>query len=77
MLTAAENELLTRVGAGKPQGEVLRRYWLAALLADEVADADGTPVPVRLLGEDPVAFRDSRGASVWSASAARTVLRRW
>ena len=61
MLTPQENDLLTRVGAGTPQGDVLRRYWLPALLSQDVAEPDGTPVPVRLLGEDLVAFRDSTG----------------
>ncbi len=61
MLTREENRLLTQVGAGTPQGDVLRRYWLPALLCEEVAVPDGTPVPVRLLGEDLVAFRDTRG----------------
>src|SRR5207244_3067164 len=33
MLTRAENELLIRTGPGTPMGEVMRRYWLPALLA--------------------------------------------
>ena len=68
MLTREENQLLTNVGPGTPQGGVLRRYWLPALLSEELAEPDGTPVPVRLLGEDLVAFRDTRG---------RTGSRRW
>jgi phthalate 4,5-dioxygenase len=39
----------------------MRRHWLPALLVEEVAAADGDPVPVRLLGEDLVAFRDTEG----------------
>jgi 5,5'-dehydrodivanillate O-demethylase len=27
MLTAEENELLTRIGPDTPMGQVLRRYW--------------------------------------------------
>jgi 5,5'-dehydrodivanillate O-demethylase len=27
MLTAARNDMLTRVGSGTPMGELLRRYW--------------------------------------------------
>ena len=27
MLTAEENDLLTRTGPGAPAGELLRRYW--------------------------------------------------
>ena len=62
MLSSADNERLTRVGPGTPMGNLFRRYWLPALLAEEVPAADSPPVRVRLLGEDLVAFRDSEGA---------------
>jgi phthalate 4,5-dioxygenase len=42
-------------------GDVMRQYWLPALLSSELPERDGTPVRARLLGEDLVAFRDSRG----------------
>jgi phthalate 4,5-dioxygenase oxygenase subunit len=61
MLSREDNELLTRVERSTPMGDTLRRYWLPALLAREVAEPDGPPVRVRLLGEDLVAFRDTRG----------------
>ena len=61
MTTAAENEALTRTGPGTPMGRLFRRYWLPALLASELAEADGPPVRVRLLSERLVAFRDSAG----------------
>jgi phthalate 4,5-dioxygenase len=61
MLSREENEIVTRVGPGTPMGHTLRRYWIPALLAHEIAEADGPPVRVRLLGEDLVAFRDSAG----------------
>ncbi len=38
MLTAEENEYLTRVGPGTPAGELLRRYWHPVAIA-----ADLTP----------------------------------
>jgi phthalate 4,5-dioxygenase len=60
VLTAAENELLCRTGAQTPMGRMMRRYWIPALLGDELA-AGGAPKRVRLLGEDLVAFRDSAG----------------
>jgi phthalate 4,5-dioxygenase len=60
MLSRAENELITAVGPGTPMGNALREYWLPAVCADEVI-ADGTPLRVRLLGEDLIAFRDSTG----------------
>jgi phthalate 4,5-dioxygenase oxygenase subunit len=61
MLTREENELLTRVGPGTPMGEMMRRYWMPALLSEEIAEVDGAPVRVKLLGEDLIAFRDSEG----------------
>jgi phthalate 4,5-dioxygenase oxygenase subunit len=61
MLSLEENELITRAGPGTPMGTLMRRYWLPALLSQEIAEPDGPPVRVRLLGEDLVAFRDSQG----------------
>ncbi|WP_063784450.1 Rieske 2Fe-2S domain-containing protein [Streptomyces sp. SBT349] len=60
-ITREMNERLTRVGEGTPMGEVFRRYWIPALLSSEIAEPDGPPARVRLLGEDLVAFRDSAG----------------
>jgi phenylpropionate dioxygenase-like ring-hydroxylating dioxygenase large terminal subunit len=42
-------------------GDVLRRYWQPILLERELAEPDGEPVRVQLLGEDLLAFRDSSG----------------
>jgi phthalate 4,5-dioxygenase len=61
MLSRDENEILTRVGASTPMGELMRRYWIPALLSEEIPVPDCPPVRVRLLGEDLVAFRDSQG----------------
>ena len=61
MLSVEDNDTLTRVGPGTPMGELLRRFWIPALLASELPDRDGKPVRVRLLGEDLVGFRDSEG----------------
>ena len=61
MLTASQNDALTRVGAETPMGRLMRRYWVPALLSWEVAEPDGPPVEVRLLGEDLVAFRATDG----------------
>jgi len=60
MISQQMNDSLTRVGPGSDAGGVLRRYWQPAALSDELM----TPrpvVPVRLLGEDLVLFRDSDG----------------
>jgi len=61
MLTREENELITRISAGTPMGETVRRYWIPALLAREVPEPDCPPVRVKLLGEELVAFRDTEG----------------
>ncbi|MGE0222668.1 MAG: Rieske 2Fe-2S domain-containing protein [Acetobacteraceae bacterium] len=61
MLSREENELITRVGQGTPMGNTMRMYWIPALLSQEIAEPDCPPVRVRLLGEDLVAFRDSKG----------------
>ena len=61
MLSTEDNELLTRVGPGTPMGELLRRFWMPALLEEEVATPDCDPVRLRLLCEDLVAFRDTNG----------------
>jgi phthalate 4,5-dioxygenase oxygenase subunit len=61
MLSREENELITRVAHGTPMGNAMRRYWIPALLAREIAEPDCPPVRVRLLGEDLVAFRDAAG----------------
>ena len=39
----------------------MRRHWIPACLSEEVAEPDGTPVRVELLGERLVVFRDSKG----------------
>ena len=60
MMSRELNDRLTRTGKGEPAGEVLRRYWQPAALGDELKG--GRPVvPVTLLGERLVLFRDNEG----------------
>jgi phthalate 4,5-dioxygenase oxygenase subunit len=61
MLTHEDNELLTRVTGDAPMGRMMRRYWIPACLAEEVAENDGTPIRTTLLGERLVVFRDTAG----------------
>lgn len=61
MLTAQENDRLCRVEGDALMGQMMRRHWIPALLSEQVAERDGTPVRVKLLGEDLVAFRDTDG----------------
>ena len=60
-MTPEENDLLCRVEGSAPMGQIMRRHWIAACLSEEVAEPDGAPVRVRLLGENLVVFRDSKG----------------
>ncbi|GAX90375.1 hypothetical protein EFBL_2001 [Effusibacillus lacus] len=61
MLTREDNERITLVGSGTPMGEVFRRYWIPAVLSEELPEPDCPPVRVKLLGENLVAFRNSNG----------------
>jgi len=61
VLRAEDNEILTRVGPGTPMGALLRRYWTPACLSAEIPGPGGAPARVRLLGENLVAYRDTRG----------------
>jgi phenylpropionate dioxygenase-like ring-hydroxylating dioxygenase large terminal subunit len=78
MLKTEVNELLTQTGPATPTGELFRRYWIPALLAEELPENDCPPVRVKILSERLIAFRSSdgeyglidefcahRGASLW------------
>ena len=54
----AEDAILTHVGSGTPGGEYMRRFWHPIAMTEEVTDL---PLPVRILGEDLVLFRDRSG----------------
>lgn len=61
MTRREQNELLIQTGPGTPMGDLFRRYWIPALLAEELPEADCPPVRVQLLSERMIAFRDSAG----------------
>jgi len=60
-MNVEDNDLLCRVEARAPMGQLMRRHWLPACMSEEVAACDGAPVRTRLLGEDLVVFRDTNG----------------
>ena len=60
MTSREENELLTRTDRGTPGGEFMRRYWQPTALSAELPRG-GAPLPIRLLGEDLVLYRDEAG----------------
>ena len=56
MISAEQNELMTRVGPGTPAGRLLRRYWQPVALVDEL-QGERPLKAVRLFGENLVLFR--------------------
>jgi phenylpropionate dioxygenase-like ring-hydroxylating dioxygenase large terminal subunit len=42
-------------------GDLMRQYWIPALISSELPVGDGPPMRLRLLGEDLIAFRASSG----------------
>src|SRR5579859_1316964 len=61
MLGKEDNDLVTRVGPGTPMGNMMRQYWVPAMLSTELPSADSDPVRVMLLGEQLIGFRDTNG----------------
>ena len=57
-LPVAEDAELTHVDAGTPAGEYLRRFWTPVAMT---AQLGARPIPIRILGEDLVIFRDGSG----------------
>ncbi|GFE93809.1 aromatic ring-hydroxylating dioxygenase subunit alpha [Acetobacter persici] len=60
MLSAAQNDVITQITAGKPAGKLLRCYWQPAALAVEL-EGERPIRPVKLLGQNLVLFRDESG----------------
>ncbi|MGD9886119.1 MAG: Rieske 2Fe-2S domain-containing protein [Reyranella sp.] len=61
MLSKSDNDLLTLTGPGAPMGDLLRRFWMPALLSAELPERDGPPKKLKILGEDLLAFRATDG----------------
>lgn len=60
MLSAEQNDFITRVGPGAPAGTLLRKYWQPVALAEELQGP--RPLrPVKLMGQNFVLFRDENG----------------
>src|SRR3546814_2053251 len=59
MLTKEQNDLLTQTGPGTPCGDFLRSYWQPVATAEEMP-MGGDPLPIRILSEDLVLFRNEK-----------------
>ena len=60
MLTKEQNDLLTQTGPGTPCGKFLRSYWHPIATAEEMP-VGGAPLPLTIMSEDLVLFRDENG----------------
>src|SRR3954452_5119983 len=60
MSKATDGIELTRVGPGTVMGDLMRCYWIPALMSSEL-QRDAAPTRLMLLGEQLIAFRDSSG----------------
>lgn len=60
MITQEQNERMTRIGPGTPAGELLRRYWQPFAPSGELT-AENPIKRVKILCEDLVAYRDTKG----------------
>jgi phthalate 4,5-dioxygenase oxygenase subunit len=58
MISAEQNQYITHVGLGTPAGKLMRVYWQPIALSDEL-QGERPVVPVRVLGQDLVLFRDN------------------
>jgi phenylpropionate dioxygenase-like ring-hydroxylating dioxygenase large terminal subunit len=59
VLSNAQNDLITKTGPGTPAGRFLRSYWQPVATAEEMP-IGGAPMPIRIMSEDLVLFRDDR-----------------
>jgi len=62
MLSQADLDLLTQTGPGTPMGNLLRRFWVPALLPSELPEGDCPPVRLRMMSEDLIAWRNTDGS---------------
>ena len=61
MLKKEQNDLVTQTGPGTAMGNLFRRYWMPALLSQQLPGPDCDPVRLELFSEKMVAFRDTQG----------------
>ena len=61
MLSTEDNELISQVGPGTLMGDLMRQYWIPAMLSSEVPESDSNPLRIMLLGEQLIGFRNTSG----------------
>lgn len=61
MTTRVENDLMTRIEADAPMGQLMREnYWIPFAMSSHLVHGEA-PLPVRLFGENYIAFRADDG----------------
>jgi nitrite reductase/ring-hydroxylating ferredoxin subunit len=60
MISAEQNQLMTRIGPGTPAGALLRQYWQPVALAEEL-EGPRPLKPVQVMGQHFVLLRDENG----------------
>jgi phthalate 4,5-dioxygenase len=61
MLSHGDNLKLCQTNQGTPMGDALRRFWIPVLRSEQLAEPDGPPRRVELMGQTYVAFRNTNG----------------
>jgi phthalate 4,5-dioxygenase oxygenase subunit len=61
MLSTEDNRLLTETGDATPMGALLRKFWVPALVAEDLPAAGGLPLRVRIMGENLLFYRSPNG----------------
>jgi len=62
MLSKQDNDTMCQVGPGTPMGDLCRLFWIPSMTSDELPSPDCSPLRIRLLGENLIAFRTTSGA---------------
>lgn len=61
MITHEDNLLLCQVEGQVPARQMMRQHWNAVCPSEEVSECHGTPVKAKILSDNLVVFRDSKG----------------
>jgi phenylpropionate dioxygenase-like ring-hydroxylating dioxygenase large terminal subunit len=61
MISAEQNELMTRIGPATPAGKLLRNYWQPVALTVEFAKNNRAVKAVRIFSEDLVLYKTESG----------------
>lgn len=69
MLTRQDNETMCRTGPTTAMGDAMRRFWIPVLQLDELPAAGADPKPLRVVGENFLAWRDQQGRAGLFAEA--------